>query len=150
MAVRLRPLCLAAVFGVLVLVAVMTGCQGTGGPADAAPIDLAGTAWLAEDIDGRGVIDVARSTLSFEGDRAAGSTGCNRYFGPFSVQGDALGFGPLATTRRACPPALMDQEQHFLTALESVTRYAYSRKGLLYLYDQTGAQRLRLSRTDEP
>ncbi|WP_051363509.1 META domain-containing protein [Deinococcus murrayi] len=57
-------------------------------------------------------------TLSFAGGRVSGSTGCNRLGG--SVEGGAGGqvtFGPLATTRMACPPAVSAQETAFLRFL---------------------------------
>ena len=39
-------------------------------PAEISPVapSLAGTSWIAEDIDGGGVVDRVRSTLAFEGD----------------------------------------------------------------------------------
>jgi len=44
---------------------------------------LIGTAWLADDIGGRGVVDRAQSTLEFaKPGQIGGLAGCNRYFGP--------------------------------------------------------------------
>ncbi len=62
--------------------------------------DLLGTAWLAEDIGGRGVVDRARSTMEFTNPgQVGGLAGCNRYFGPVSLVGSAISFGNLAATR---------------------------------------------------
>ena len=48
--------------------------------------DLPGTAWLAEDIDGHGVVDRARSTMEFvKSGQVSGIAACNRYFGPVSI-----------------------------------------------------------------
>jgi len=83
------------------------------GPA----LSLVGHVWLAEDIDGRGVIDLARSTISFDADGVAtGSGGCNSFRGKVVINEPYIEFQPLAATRKACPPALMDQEQKFFAA----------------------------------
>lgn len=118
--------------------------------AEPAP-DLAGTAWLAEDIEGRGVIDIAQSTLKFpEPGRVAGSGGCNGYFGAVKLGAGTVEFSALGSTRMACPEALMDQEQRFLVALEKSRRYRFDYStGLLYLLDPAGAELLRFSRLNE-
>jgi heat shock protein HslJ len=86
--------------------------------------ELTGSAWLAADIGGRGVADGVRTTLEFaEAGRVGGSAGCNRYFGPVSIEGDAIAVGNLAATRMMCPPALMDQEQRFMQALLEARRF---------------------------
>jgi heat shock protein HslJ len=115
------------------------------------PLTLPGTAWLVEDIAGRGVIDRAQTTVSFDtSGRVSGSTGCNRFTGSATVEGKALTFGPLANTRRACPPALMDQEKQFLEAMASARGYSIDRNGLLHLDDATGKTLLRLGKRPPP
>lgn len=50
--------------------------------------------------------------------RAAGNGGCNRFSGSYTLEGNALSFGPLAMTRRACvEEALNRQETAFGQAL---------------------------------
>jgi len=123
------------------------GCQATN-PKSGEPIDLAGTSWLAEDIDGRGVIDYLQSTLRFETDeRVAGMAGCNRYFGSVTLDGSAISFGPLGATRMACPPAIMDQEDRFLKALANAKRFEM-KDGLLFLFGDEPAPVLRFSRKE--
>lgn len=106
-------------------------------PAPAAP---AGS-WLAEDIGGRGVIDSTRSTLELEPDGAVSGFGaCNRYRGKATVSGNAIRFGPMASTRMACPPAVMAQEQAFLAALDGARSWrADPARGRLQLLDGSGA-----------
>ena len=97
--------------------------------AQGASTGIDGTAWLVEDIAGRGVIDRAQTTISFDAPgRVSGSTGCNRYTGVATLEGEALRFGQLATTRRACVPALMDQEQKFIRAMQDVRSYVVAYK----------------------
>jgi len=103
--------------------------------------------WLVEDIAGGGVIDNAQSTLEVgEDGSVSGSTAVNRYNGKAKIEGQKIEFGPLATTRRAGPPALMDQESKFIKALEKVASFRIEDSGLLYLMDETGKDIMRLSK----
>lgn len=98
------------------------------------PTDLVGK-WLAEDIGGNGVIDYAQSVLEIEeAGTVAGSTGCNTMFGQIRQGGGVLKIGPLAVTRKACPPAVMDQERKFVDALNAAVDYR-SERGKLILLD---------------
>jgi len=62
--------------------------------------------------------------LMFDADtlRVAGSGGCNRVSGRFEIDGDRLRFGPMVSTRMACPDGV-DLERQFLEALAQVERY---------------------------
>ena len=103
--------------------------------------DLSGTAWLAEDIDGRGVVDRARSTMDFtKAGQVSGLAACNRYFGPVSLSGDAITFGNLAATRMMCPDTLMDQEQRFLQALSISKRFELTHEGQILLIYASGSK----------
>lgn len=112
--------------------------------------DLIGSAWLAEDIGSRGVVDNARSTLEFvEAGRVAGVGACNRYMGPVSFDGDGVTFGNLASTMMACPDALMDQERRLFDALAKVDRLELTDDGQTLLAFADGDPVLRLSRIVE-
>lgn len=104
--------------------------------------------WLAEDIGGRGVIDRAQSTLGFNDQGGvSGSGGCNQFNGPVEKWGATLTIGPLVSTRRACTPALMDQEDRFLAALEAVRTYRFDGPWLL-MADGDGDDLLRFTRLE--
>lgn len=108
--------------------------------AEAAPeLPLQGS-WLAEDILGGGVIDYLQTTLEVGADgKVHGNGGCNRYTGSAEIEGDKIRFGMLASTERACPPAVMDQEHKLhqaLTRTRSFRTDAQTRK--LFLLDYTG------------
>ena len=60
-------------------------------------------------------------TATFTADQISGSSGCNTYNGAYTLDGNTVKIGPLATTRMACEPAVMDQETAFLTALQAAT-----------------------------
>jgi heat shock protein HslJ len=78
-------------------------------------------------------------TARFGSDGAiGGSSGCNTYRGPYTLDGEALTFGALATTRMACPAPILDQERAFLAALQSTTGFSLA-DGRLTLVDETGS-----------
>lgn len=62
-----------------------------------------------------------------------GTTSCNQYSGPYELTPEALRFGPMVATKRACTPPTMAQEQEFLRALERVERFAVPEPGRLAL-----------------
>ena len=100
---------------------------------------LVGPVWVAEDIDNRGVMDMLQSTVAFtpEG-RIQGFGGCNSFTGAYTQSGNGLSIGTesgqLATTLKARPPAIMDQESRFMDALGRVGAYRIE-QGLLHLLD---------------
>jgi heat shock protein HslJ len=59
-----------------------------------------------------------------EDGKVSGASGCNTYLGSYTINGEKLTFGPLATTRMACPEPIMAQEQAFLAALASTAAYS--------------------------
>lgn len=114
-----------------------------------APPRLRRGSWLAEDINGGGVIDRSQITLQFSADgKVTGTGGCNRYMGQATVKGDAITFGPMAATRMACTPAVMDQENKFHAALETVRSWRIA-QGELFLRDGDGNVVLRFTTMDK-
>lgn len=103
---------------------------------------LEGTTWRLVQVGGQPVpveADSARRPsmrLLADGRKVQGSAGCNRMMGSYTRDDDALKFGPLMTTRMACPA--METEQAFLKALAATTRYEISGAGLT-LYGSDGA-----------
>ncbi|MBP6803149.1 MAG: META domain-containing protein [Chloroflexi bacterium] len=69
-----------------------------------------------------------------------GSAGCNLYFGYFTVSGETISVGPLATTRAFCPEpeGIMEQEDQFLAALQTAVSYTIQ-NGTLDLRTADGA-----------
>lgn len=111
--------------------------------------DLFDTVWQVEDIDRGGIIDRSHITIEMSGEgRIAGSTGCNQYFGSLTVEATAFQVENAGSTRKACAPALMQQEQRFLQALQDVRRYEIDGE-FVSLYDEAGKQRIRMIRTGE-
>lgn len=70
-------------------------------------------------------------TLNNEG-KVLGHAGCNSLNGSYQQDGETLSFGPIATTRKACPE--MEGEQAFLQALKATSRFRIDGE-LLTLFD---------------
>ena len=109
--------------------------------------ELIGSTWLAEDIDGGGVIDNAQSTLVFGTDgRVSGRGGCNQYGGAVTLKGASMIVDQVFSTKMACTaPALMEQETRFLNALQATRSYRVEGTKLV-LVDGEGRARLRFDR----
>ncbi len=142
---RVTPFLVALV----VLATIAAGCDAAGtspaaetpGPATDAGLD--GTAWTIAAVGGTTLGPDPAATLSIEpGGQVSGQTGCNQFNGTVSMDGAALTFGPLATTRKACEPGLMEQERAILDALAGVTGWSVAADGSLHL---TGATELVLT-----
>lgn len=104
------------------LALTLVGCQMHATSADKAAlsgdVSVAGTQWLLEDLAGRGVLDRLQSTLVFaETGRVSGRAGCNDFSGPIRWGVAQITIGPLVVTRKACGPAVSDQETRYLEAL---------------------------------
>ena len=116
----------------------LTGCGGA--PARL----LQGVEWVVEDIHGGGIIDRSRVTLNFWQDgRVTGRASCNSLMGQYQLTGEALAFSQLGTTRMACAPALMNQEQRVLDTLQQVQRFDFDETGALLLHAEEGTLKAR-------
>jgi putative lipoprotein len=130
------------------MVLIMSGCSLMQPSSTSTPkVDLIGSTWVAEDIDGAGVIDNAQSTLVFGTDgRVSGRAGCNQYGGSVTLSGASLIMDQVFATKMACAPeALMDQETRFLAALQATRSYRMDGSKLV-LVDGAGKARLRFDR----
>jgi putative lipoprotein len=114
--------------------------------AVAAAQDLTGRAWLAENISGAGVVDTVQTTIAINpAGEVSGSGGCNTLRGTAQVNGSSLTFGTIGTTRKMCPPAIMDQEMKFLRALDLTREFRIDGPYLLFV-DGSGAELVRFTR----
>ena len=110
----------AAAVWLMVLVAPTSPALAGGGP----DVELAGTSWLLQEIEGRTVLENTRATLTFQSaEKVGGDGGCNRFFGTVEIDGGAIAFGPLGATRRACGEAIDGQEISYLGALAKAAAF---------------------------
>jgi heat shock protein HslJ len=113
----------------------MRGIRASSRPTSAPPassFNLSGGEWLLKDLGGTGALDNIQATLAFpEAGKVVGNGSCNRFFGPAEIHGDAIKLGPLASSRKACPEAVMSQETKFLEALQAAQRFEWKDPYLL-------------------
>ena len=101
---------------------------------------LEGREWVLRKLSSTGAAPAEPEvTMSIDGDRLSGSSGCNRYNGTIETGETAtsLVVGPLMSTRMACPPDLMDLEQRVTAALQGAQSWSFH-LGLLVLNYQEG------------
>jgi heat shock protein HslJ len=100
---------------------------------------LAGSEW--------GFPDAGDAYIQFRENDVSGFSGCNRFRGSYMFASGKLTFGPLVTTRMACPAGKMDTERKILQLLEA-TKTADATHTVLNLKDGTGAMLATLNRRD--
>ena len=106
-------------------------------------MSLEGTSWTVTQLDGESVIDGSEPTIAFDNGRAAGTTGCNRWFSAYEVDGDAISFGMAGSTMMMCHgDGVMEQEQAFLRTLELIESFEVA-DGQLALKGSEGAGLMR-------
>ncbi|MCO5786747.1 secreted protein containing HslJ-like protein [Pseudomonas sp. G11-1] len=117
----------------------LNGCGG-----DPARL-LQGGEWVVEDINGGGIIDRSRVTLNFwRNGQVNGRASCNNFMGEYQLTGESLTINQPATTRMACAPSLMEQEQRVLRNLQSLQGFDFDDTGALLLRSAEGSLKARL------
>ena len=95
-------------------------------------ISLVGSQWAPES-DGN-----PDRYILFKENEVVGHAGCNRFFGHYTFDGNAIRIVPLATTRMACSPKVMDAEQAWLGMLQNARAAEVSPTNLV-LKDENNA-----------
>ncbi len=123
---------------------LLTGESETLVYAKSEEVTLPGSSWNVTSYNnGQGgvttLVTNSGLTLEFgEDGTVSGSGGVNRYNGPYEVDGAGITIGPVASTKMAGEPELMEQESAYLEALESSTEWKVVR-GQLELRDADGS-----------
>lgn len=109
-------------FSILVLVAILTACSGSG-TEDTASLD--GTSWVLVTYSKNSPLAGTEPTLKFEGGQVSGSASCNSYGGSYIVDDSSLNFGDMFMTEMYCtdPEGIMDQENAYLQLLGQAHSY---------------------------
>jgi heat shock protein HslJ/membrane-bound inhibitor of C-type lysozyme len=101
---------------------------------------LHGAEWVVEDIDADLIVR-SPPTLEFDAEgRLAGRASCNAYTASYTLTGETLTIGNSATTMKACPEPVMEQERTFLDALRGVRRFDVTDAGALVLHTERGGR----------
>lgn len=86
--------------------------------------------WIAE----RPLIDRSMLTFTLQDQQgASGLAGCNHWSADYQMHGEQLRLYNIASTRKLCAPALMEQEQRFLAHLAHIQRWQFAEHGQLWL-----------------
>lgn len=130
----------AASLALLLALGMAAGCGGDdGGGADAA--SFVGVPWVVN-----AGVDVAAGaaapSATFTDEVVGGSTGCNRFTASYTVDGDVMEIGTVASTRMACPPPADAVERAYLAALGRVAGWRLDGSELV-LVDEEGTEVLR-------
>lgn len=100
---------------------------------------LTGKEWVVEDIDHKGIIDASHITMQFDDKgRLSGFASCNQYTSAYDIK-ETLDIATPISTRKACAPALMSQENRFLALLDEVVKIDFDGKGALLLSTADGS-----------
>ena len=130
------------------IVSGLAGCSLADDITDRKAERLYGHTWVAEEVDGQPVADGIEPSLIVAADgKVSGNAGCNGYFGSVIVDGEAISFGNLGATQKACPEPAMSQEHRLLKALDSTRGYRLV-NGALVLLDGAGAPLARFHEKD--
>ncbi len=133
-----------AVFTLTLFMACLFLTAGCGGKAvapdpEVVKKDLLGKVWQCESMFDRDVVGDAPLTLEFLADGTLkGSGGCNTFTGRYDIAAASMTFGPLAATKKACGPAVGEQEYTFMTFLAQIKSFAVDGDELeLFIADST-------------
>ncbi len=107
---------------------------------------LANTTWALLSLNVNQFPVGVMQTINFSpASTVTGNGGCNQFNGPYTISGQSLRIGPLATTSMACDEAVTTQEHAYLQALQSTTSYELSGNQLV-LRDGSGREVARFTR----
>jgi heat shock protein HslJ len=73
-------------------------------------------------------------TANFTDGTVSGTSACNSYNAPFTVEGETLTVGQGVSTMMACEDPAMTLEQEYMAALQSVTGFSMDDDGLTLMY----------------
>lgn len=102
--------------------------------------NIEGVVWQAFELNAKPLADGVVITLELKDGRIAGRSACNRYTGPYKIDTQARSLkvtGPVAGTRMACMPEIMEVENAFTTQIDKVTAYRVDDGPVLVIFAGT-------------
>jgi heat shock protein HslJ len=110
--------------------------------------DLAGSTWRPSFMSASELPAGHHMLVEFKpGGEISGNGGCNHFFGPYTISGNAIRIGPLASTRKGCP-GLIRVEAAFFAALEAANTFRQD-GATLVLFDAAGTELARFEPAGE-
>ena len=122
---------------------VLTGPGGqprlTFASAAPAAAGLSGTSWVLAGLGNLPLPGKVQVTAQFGTDgTVSGNAGCNSYNGSYTVNGGSIIFGPIVSTKMACPEAQMAVETAYLAALGTAATWSIGTDGRLSISGPDG------------
>jgi putative lipoprotein len=110
-------------YGVAALLLVL-GCADT---EHASQAPFLGTTWNLAELNNEKIQHPGPEIphLRFEAEKVNGNDGCNNFFGGYTLDGNSLKFGMLASTRMACPK-IKNFDMEFNKMISATTGYRIS------------------------
>jgi len=136
----------------MLLATLLVSCikSETGGIRPAA-ICIEGNEWRLVEVSGIPVSPLAgekRPFMKFDAAKkeATGFAGCNNFFGSYQRDGSSLKFGPVGSTRMACPDLETGLETEVFKAMDKTRSWKIKNGGLLLLDDSEVLARFTIAR----
>lgn len=112
----------------IVVFALVVGWEGSGRGEPLYSNSLTGVEWQVSELSGHALapsIDRQQPFIIFDDAKkqATGYAGCNRFFGGYELNGEALRFGPIGATKRACPDFEDGVETELFKVLDATRRW---------------------------
>jgi putative lipoprotein len=109
--------------------------------------DLTGSEWRPSFISLAELPPGIQMIVHFNPDgRITGNGGCNQFFGGYSVAGNMIDIGPIASTRKGCP-GIIGVEAAFFATLEAAKKFE-QQGDTLVLFDAGGLKLAEFVRAD--
>lgn len=136
---RLAGLCAA-------FIALGTAAAQAADQVPAASTSVRG-AWKIVQARTEPILDQRNARLDLDANgRLSGHTSCNTMSATYTLDAPQIRIGPIVTTRMACSPLRLEQEDRILTALEAAVTAVVRGDGLLEIRDGDGRGLLRAIR----
>jgi heat shock protein HslJ len=115
-----------------ILAVVLAACSAAGTTTTTAPpavADVWNTTYSIVRIVVGGadlpLVPGSNPSVTFSGTDVNGTTGCNSFFGTFSVDGDSISFDQLGQTEMGCDERRSTQEQQIMAVLAAADRWGF-------------------------
>lgn len=88
--------------------------------------------WSLTSLGGKALVPGSTIRMDLTDGTVSGSAGCNGYTGGYQLEGTAITFGALASTRMNCgdPAGIMEQESQYLSELQHAEAFSLDAGGL--------------------
>ena len=79
--------------------------------------------WILESIKSELVPEAVSLTIEFTENQITGLSGCNQYFGSYSIENENISIGEISSTRKYCGRRLYELEVEYFSGLREANFY---------------------------